>query len=180
MVNDKKELRIRMKRVRSEISDKKEQEQKVHEKFYQMELYRKTDTFLCYYPLQDEWDLIPFMDQAAKDGKKLLLPRMTGPRTMEFVPYIPGDPMKEGPFHVMEPIGKAQEVFSDASVILVPGLAFDSSGGRMGYGAGFYDTYITDHPLKTLAFCFREQVIDRVPMEATDQRIDRIISDQEL
>ena len=68
-------------------------------------------------------------------------------------------------------------------VIIVPGLAFDRQGGRLGYGSGFYDRFIEHyekrglpHPLK-LGVCFETQLLDDVPMEQHDLRVDRIITE---
>jgi len=88
-----------------------------------------------------------------------------------------------GTFGVLEPVKQAIRIIEadTIDVIIVPGLAFDRHGGRIGYGAGYYDRFFEKAPNSALiAIAYDEQVIDNVPMEQHDHRIPLIVTDSEI
>jgi 5-formyltetrahydrofolate cyclo-ligase len=69
----------------------------------------------------------------------------------------------------------------DISVALVPGLGFSLSGGRLGYGKGYYDAWLAKNPgVRRVGFCFEAQILTEVPMEDHDQRMDYIVTEAAL
>ena len=93
------------------------------------------------------------------------------------------DELAPGTFGVLEPVKQAIRIVDadTIDVIIVPGLAFDRHGGRIGYGAGYYDRFFEKVPNSTLiAIAYDEQVIDNVPMERHDRRIPLIVTDSEI
>jgi 5,10-methenyltetrahydrofolate synthetase len=136
---------------------------------------------MAYWPLMDEVDIRPLTEQLVGQGRTVLLPKVTGPETMELRRYTgPGD-LKEGAFHIMEPTG---ELFTDndqIDVVLVPGMAFDAAGHRLGRGKGYYDRFLEslsesgDGPL-ILGVCFPFQRVAKVPTEEHDVVMDEVVS----
>lgn len=116
-------------------------------------------------------------------GKRLLLPRTLADRSLEFVEVGDLDRLTPGRFGVREPsAGRARVEFDGETLILVPGLAFDCHGGRLGRGAGYYDRALAraratnDRPV-CLGLGFALQLVDRVPMTRLDQRLDGVLTE---
>ncbi len=141
-------------------------------------LYQKAETVCFYYPLGKEVSLLGAVNDALGQGKHTAFPKVDG-GTMQFLEVTSLDEMEEGYFHVMEPVaGKAVDS-GGPMLCFVPGIVFDRSGGRMGYGKGYYDRYFAKKGNCILAACaYGCQIADTVPMGAWDVRMDYIISEE--
>ncbi|MDX1541665.1 MAG: 5-formyltetrahydrofolate cyclo-ligase, partial [Geminicoccaceae bacterium] len=132
-----------------------------------------------FWPLEGEIDPRPAVAALARRGAGQALPRMQSFREpLAFHLHIPGVPLVEGRFKVMEPPADAPPAEPD--LILVPLLAFDRRGHRLGYGAGFYDRTIAEHrrrrPIRAIGFAFACQEADEVPLEPHDQPLDGVVT----
>lgn len=134
-----------------------------------------------YFPIGDEADVMPLLSGLASQGHRLCLPVTIGRgKPLEFRTWAPGDPLVPGPFDLSEPPFGAEVMMPD--LMLVPLLAFDLAGGRLGYGAGFYDRSIAAMPGKPLkvGVGYDAQLADAVPMGPTDQFLDGILTENGL
>jgi len=147
-----------------------------------------------YSSLPGEVDLSGVATAAWSAGKRVALPCTLADGTMEFREYRQADVLVSGRFGVLEPPREAQVLSVRAlSCVLVPGLAFDTSGGRLGRGAGYYDRALAetsvhaalrapsselkrDRPLR-IGVGFALQVVDRVPMSSLDIRMDACMTE---
>ncbi|HYZ26573.1 MAG TPA: 5-formyltetrahydrofolate cyclo-ligase [Geminicoccaceae bacterium] len=135
-----------------------------------------------YWPLEDELDPRPCMTRLAAQGHPLALPRVQGRgRPLAFHAWRPGDPLLAGPFGVMEPDPDAPAV--RPRVLLVPLLAFDRQGRRLGYGAGYYDLALRElralSPLPlAIGVAFAAQEVDEVPTGPRDQPLDAVVTER--
>ena len=133
------------------------------------------DVIVAYYPLPDEVDISPLLDELVSAGKTVLLPKVTGGTTMELRRYTGRQNLREGAFDIMEPVEE------NVPVILVPGLAFDAAGHRLGRGRGYYDRFLsslfTSHfSLSTsIGVCFDFQKVPEVPTDEHDVPVDEVI-----
>jgi 5-formyltetrahydrofolate cyclo-ligase len=104
------------------------------------------------------------------EGERLIFHRMGRP-----------EELARGAFGAREPAADEATVMAieDAGVVLVPGVAFDSAGGRLGRGGGFYDRFLATPGLRArrIAVCFACQVVDRVPVEPHDAEVDAIVTE---
>lgn len=143
-------------------------------------------TLAAYLSIGEEFDTAALVREALRSGRRLLLPRIVDPRsraTRHLVLHEVRDPDADtvaGPWGIREPDpGRCPEVpAAAAELVLVPGLAFDATGGRLGYGAGYYDRLLAqvgDSCVKVAA-AFELQCVDRVPMQAHDRRIDWLVT----
>lgn len=134
-------------------------------------------------PFRDEVDPAELIDNLAAHGRRLALP-CTPKRgnPLVFRAFAPGDGLVQGRLGIAEPSPDAPEVMPH--VLVVPPVAFDRRGYRIGYGAGFYDRTIPIlrhlHPLMTLGLAFACQEVERVPDEQHDVPLDAIATDLEL
>lgn len=135
-----------------------------------------------YWPLPGELDPRPTLERLAASGFLLALPRMQDPHEPLLChAWRPGDRLIEGGFKVMEPEPEAPIVAPD--VILVPLLAFDRRGHRLGYGKGYYDQTLaaqrsTTPGVLAIGLAFAAQEIDAVPVGAADQALDAIVTER--
>ena len=136
-----------------------------------------TSTILCYWPLPDEVDIRPLINRLVAEGAMVLLPKVTGDVTMTLHRYTSSEDLAEGAFHIMEPTGKPFADWQQIDTILVPGVAFDAAGHRLGRGRGYYDRFLaTCRQARKVGVCFPFQRVKEVPVEEHDVRMDDIIS----
>jgi len=121
------------------------------------------------------------MEALIRRGQDLALSQIIHPR-LSWRLWRPGDPLIKGGFGVREPGPDAPEVFPKA--LLVPLVAFDRRGGRVGYGKGHFDRAIAaleaQHPVLTIGLAYPIQEIDAVPIEPHDRLLDLIITSDEV
>lgn len=131
-----------------------------------------------YMPIRTEIDPLPVMAEAAAHGV-VGVPVIIGKgQPLRFSRWEPGCEMRDGPFGARIP---AQDDFFDPEIVIVPLVAFDRQGGRLGYGGGFYDRTLEQLRARraTLAigFAFAGQEAEALPLEPTDQPLDMIVTE---
>lgn len=132
-------------------------------------------------PIRTEIDPVPAMAEAAAHGP-VGVPVIAGRGLpLEFARWEPDCALVEGPFGAMIP--EAPEYF-DPEVLIVPLVAFSRDGGRLGYGGGFYDRTLerlrARRPTLAIGFAFAAQEDADLPLEATDQLLDMIVTEAEV
>lgn len=138
-------------------------------------------TIAGYHPKGDEADVMPALAALANAGHATALPLVAGRAwPLVFRLWRPGHPLVPGAFRVMEPMGEAPLVQPD--IVLVPLLAFDAAGYRLGYGGGFYDRTLevlrAEAPTMAVGIGYAGQKVDKLPVDAYDQRLDWIVTEQ--
>ena len=123
-----------------------------------------------YAPQHSEPDVSEFNDWVVATGRELLLPRVVG-GTLEFAS---GD-LRQGSFGISEPDGKTRNL-SELELVLVPALAVDAAGNRLGKGRGYYDRVLGDIRCPKFAVIFDAEFFDQLPQESHDQRVSGAIS----
>ena len=137
---------------------------------------------MAYWPLPDEVDIRPLIDQLVVQGKTVLLPKVVDGETMELRRYTSRDDLREGAFRIMEPVGEPFTDYDAIDVALVPGMAFDAAGHRLGRGKGYYDRFLSEHLApcpsrlvpRLIGVCFPFQRVAEVPSEEHDVCMDEI------
>lgn len=137
--------------------------------------------------LKDEVDLSALIKDAIEQKKQVYIPRII-PNTnnMIFYKYEP-QIIKEGSFGILEPDEKCDafqiKTYSENILILVPGRAFSKDGDRIGRGKGFYDNFLdkisetNKANLKTAGICFPFQLMENIPVEPHDKKVDFVFCD---
>ena len=158
-------------------------------------IYQKAPFILSFMPLKDEVNLLPLMKQALKDGKKVLLPRMSGSSNdmdFYFADDLEGAFDSDNPFFIQEPLPSAKKLelseLPPSSLIFVPGLAFNLEGDRLGRGKGFYDRFISrlaqslpEEKMPVLCgVCFTICVTKAIPLEENDRKVDWLLTEYGL
>jgi 5-formyltetrahydrofolate cyclo-ligase len=134
-------------------------------------------------PLKSEISPLPLMRKVAAAGAQLALPVVAGRgKPLIMRAYAFGDELATGQWGIRQPKPEAPEVAPD--ILIVPLLAFDRSGHRLGYGAGYYDMTINSlrsrKPVTAIGIAFATQEIDAVPITARDARLDLVLTEREV
>ena len=141
-------------------------------------LWAGANSLLCFAPLAGEPDITPTIDDALRANKVVALPRFD-PRTGTYVAAriearsqcIPGH------FGALEPGAGCPAIpLNQLDLVLVPGVAFDLAGRRLGRGKGFYDRLLAEVRGHKCGVAFDEQIVDEVPEEPHDVRVDSILT----
>ena len=188
--DDKKILRKRILTERKNINTVKKEvmDNKILDQFYKSEYYRKSKKIFIYISYDSEINTIGIINKALNDDKKIYVPRTElKTRLMDAVEITSLDNLVESKYGILEPSIKETHINpNEIDLIVVPGVAFDRQGGRMGYGAGFYDRYfnkINEDNMKRiikLALAYDFQIIEKVPMDEQDIPVDYIITENEV
>lgn len=141
--------------------------------------FRSTDHILVYADYNHEVMTGFLAEEAWKAGKEVAVPKVVG-KDMVFYRFTDFGQLKPGYFGIPEP-QEGETVQWEDALMIMPGVAFDRKGHRVGYGGGFYDRFLEKHPhIKKVAVAFSFQVFPEVPTEQTDISPDILVTEQEL
>jgi 5-formyltetrahydrofolate cyclo-ligase len=134
-----------------------------------------------FWPMAEELDIRPLLMELANQGCQLALPVVVAKKQpLVFRAWRPGDPLEAGAFGTLQPSAKRAVVEPDT--LIVPLLAVDEEGWRLGYGGGFYDRTIdalrARKRITTVGVGFNEQIVPEVPHDLNDQRLDWLLTDK--
>jgi len=174
----KKELRKQIKELKKAVSagELKRQSGIIQEKIINSEYFKNSEYILLYWALPDEADTKQILQKWFRK-KKLYLPVIKG-NDLNIVPFEGEDKMiPNAKYGIPEPTGVKLEDESVIDLIIVPGVAFDKDNNRLGRGAGFYDRILKRLNSKiTIGLAFDFQILNAIPVEPHDIRMDLVIS----
>ncbi len=200
----KQALRERMSTLRREqpVHLAKKRAEAAQKNLLMADCWRQASSVALYVGIKDEMDTSLLLDAAWNEGRTLWLPRVRRgqPGVMDFVACTNREQLRAGPFGLLEPdtglpgVGPedvaagAANVASSGSgnvfapqLMILPGLAFDLAGGRLGYGGGYYDRFLQaglDCP--RVGFCFDFQLVPSLPLAPWDQRVHHLCTDERM
>ena len=174
---DKKELRRTIRERKRAMTEEEivSRSEKLGVLFSQSEAYKAAKTIYGYLPSNQEVRPIPMLEQALKDGKRVAVPKVYGDE-MKFLYLDDLTQVEKGYAGIPEPIADGPVADDDTALVLMPGLAFDPAGHRIGYGGGFYDKFLAaepNHP--TLALCYEFQMLPELHTEEHDIPVDTVL-----
>ena len=145
------------------------------EKFLQSDAYKAARTVYGYLPYNQEVRTVPILEQALRDGKQVAVPKVFGD-TMRFILLPDLSRVAAGYAGIPEPVDDGPEAADPHALVLMPGLAFDREGHRIGYGGGFYDRFLAEEPEHpTVALCYSFQLFPHLDVEAFDVPVDLVL-----
>ena len=174
---DKKALRTAIRQQKRAMKEEEivSKSEKLGQLLAQNELYQKAKTFYGYLPYNQEVRTVPMLEQALRDGKRVAVPKCYGD-TMKFIYMDDLSQVAPGYANIPEPIADGPVADDPTALVLMPGMAFDPQGHRIGYGGGFYDKFLAaepDHP--TLALCYDFQMLPHLETEEFDIPVDCVL-----
>lgn len=179
----KHEIRERNKTLRRQMSrdDIETKSQAAAEVFLKSELYAASKQIMLYMPLGNELNLTAVKKAALADGKGVVLP-VTEKNSGIITPICVNENtvFEKGSFSVMEPQSTEIADMTKTDVVLVPGIAFDKSGARIGFGKGCYDMLLEHYNGIKIGVCYEFQLQNEIPKELHDIKMDYILTESGL
>lgn len=162
-------------------SERAERSRRIAERIQALPEVRAARTVMAFSSFGSEVETAPLIAALHRAGVRVALPRVEGDDVVA-VAYAPGDEVAPGAFGVSEPTGLGVLDPADLDVVIAPGVAFDRLGGRVGYGAGYYDRFLprTRPDATAIAIAFAVQIVDEAPQGAMDRRVDAIVTEDEV
>lgn len=180
---NKSEIRANILKKRDEIPAdvKKEKDHKIHSSFQKTTEYLKAHVLLIYVSFGSEIDTLTLIKKGFDDGKRICVP-VADKKTHTITPseILSLEELEPGAYGILEPRSDCIRPVSgeEVDLTLVPGLAFDKNGYRIGYGGGFYDRFFEKYPHgKKIALCYDFQIQESVPINQYDIPVEKIISE---
>ena len=174
---DKKALRaeIRAKKRAMTETEIEAASRRLGELFADCEEYRQAKTIYGYLPYNQEVRTIPMLERALTEGKQVAVPKVYGD-TMKFIYLTDLNRVEKGYAGIPEPMDDEPIADDPTALVLMPGLAFDREGHRIGYGGGFYDKFLAEEPNHpTVALCYQFQMLEKLETEEFDVPVDRVL-----
>jgi len=168
-------------RVREELLQKRRRYEKAEEdalkikdRFLQLEEVQRANSILLYYPHKNEVNTLPIIEELLKTKKVVLLPKV---KDHDIIPIQISDlsGLKRGYAGILEPEGEAFPV-EDIDIVVVPAVAYDLRGHRLGYGKGYYDRLLKRIKGLKVGLAYDFQVVEKLPVESHDVPVDLIIT----
>ena len=181
MFPNKKALRREFLSKRAAVSQA-ERDRISHElitKFMATEIYRRAQVIMAYASTPDELQLNELFAACFAEGKTLAIPLIVGKGVMQAVEIPNLDALEVGEFNILTVKRELRKIIAPAQIdcVIVPGLAFDVSGGRLGMGGGFYDRFL---PLAVnavkIALAYDFQLVDSLTLESHDSKVDFVLT----
>ena len=144
---------------------------------------QKADSVLMYHSLPDEVDTHSALDKLLAMGKKVLLPKVVSDTEMTIHEYTGKESLQPSePYGILEPTTPELSIINcQLSIVVVPGMAFDRQGHRLGRGKGYYDRFLSQIPnIYKIGVCFPFQMLESIPSESTDVVMDEVITSLNL
>lgn len=172
----KSELRTKIKNLKVMLDEAEQVSaaSRVFERLESSAAFQMAEKILLYHSLPDELDTRRFLSKW-KDLKKFFLPRVNGVN-LELLPYDETS-LEIGSFYIEEPTGDDIHPVEEIEVIIVPGVAFDRKGRRLGRGKGFYDRLLETAKATKIGIGYEFQLVDELPSEPHDIPMDMVITE---
>lgn len=179
----KKELRKKYREIRASVVGASLKNAEITRRFTESDIFRQYGTIFLYYPSGSEASTVEIAEKALGLGKRVAFTRCidrNGNMEFRFVSSL--SDLSVGMFGLMEPdISKTVTAIpDDDTLIVVPALAFDKQGYRLGYGGGYYDRYLSRYKCHSAGLSFSECICDSLPVTTYDVKINCIFSDNNI
>lgn len=184
--NSKKEIRKKVLTIRNAMPSEERirYSGQIVERFLKTKLYQESDRIFCYVSFRSEVDTKELISQMLKDGKCVCVPRVDG-KKMHFYEISGLMDCEKGSYGILEPkkdskaaaFQEQMESTDSKDLMIVPGSAFSLRKERMGYGGGYYDRFLEEHPMCTIGFFFDCQKTDVLPCDQYDKKLSYIITE---
>jgi 5-formyltetrahydrofolate cyclo-ligase len=149
-------------------------------RLFQLPEFQAAGVIMFFASFRSEVDTLPMIRKALALGKKVILPKVKG-RDLELFEIRDFDKdTAPGAWKIPEPKESLPVTIGEVDLMIMPGLGFDVSGNRLGYGAGFYDRLLGAFSKTTVALAFEEQIVSRVPADPHDVPVKKIVTEKRV
>lgn len=183
MSNDKKTLRRKFlsERAAQDAADKQSADSQISAHVLEHESYRRAECVFVYVSTSQEIDTRALLRAALSAGKTVCVPLCGAAGEMTARQITSLDELRPGAYGIDEPSAATREILPDAiDLVLVPALACDKQGYRLGYGGGYYDSFLCRTGAVRVALCAEKRLVESLPHTALDQRCHWIITERQV
>ena len=159
------------------MKDKKEKSRIIKDKLLKNPKILESKNILIYVSLSEEVETKELIEELLKLKKLVYTPRIVS-NYIEFYQITSLLDLKPGKFNILEPIGEKKFINFSSCCIIVPGLLFDKSNNRLGYGGGYYDKYLENKKIYKIGICFHDLLIDKLETLSHDIKMDLVITER--
>lgn len=184
---DKKTIRKEILRKRDSIQPEIRQikDRLIMDKVISLPDFLKAKTIFYFASFRSEVNTLPQIEEALRSGKRIVLPKVDNAnKRLKLYEILNTDEIKLGFWGIPEPeaIPERERDINEVDLVIMPGVAFDTQGTRLGYGAGYYDKLLSGlkRNIPLIAIAYEEQIVDTLPSEDHDVRIDMIVTDKRI
>lgn len=174
---DKRALRKEIREKKRAMTEEQicEASLRLGELLVQSEMYQHAKTVYGYLPFNQEVRTTPMLQRALLDGKRVAVPKIYGDE-MKFIYLNDFSRVEKSSFGIPEPVEDGLVADDPTALVLMPGLAFDAQGHRIGYGGGFYDRFLAKEPNHpTIALCYEFQMLPELQTQEHDIPVDCVL-----
>lgn len=179
----KRALRVRVRAARDAIpeAERRAMAAEVEARLFSLPELARAGIVLVFSSFGSEVPTAGIVDRLLREGRRVALPRLAGGE-IEARAFRPGDPMARARFGALEPLEGALVPPEELDAVVVPGLAFDRAGYRVGYGGGYFDRFLprTRPDALRVGVCFHLQLVEEVPRGPDDVPVDVVVTDREV
>lgn len=180
----KQNLKRRLRAARIQLPECVVQEKslRIHRRLIRMPAYQIAQRVACYVSVNNEVDTKTLIRVALRDGKRVGVPIARQDGVMDFQAIAGLNELRTAHYGLREPAPNPNAILPPHTIdsILIPGIAFDRYGHRIGSGKGYYDRFLTRTKAARIGLAYAFQIIDRVPAEPHDVKMDFIVTESEI
>ncbi len=183
LTNEKKLIRDRIKAYRRSLSDqkRKDYDNAIFERLVSCGELMRHSLVLCYLSTPIEVDTWRIVSYCMENNIKIAVPKCKDNHKMDFYYFDSQSRLEISPFGIYEPVPDESTLVNNFNnaICIVPALAYDKNGYRLGYGGGFYDSFMEKHEnITALGICYSDNFLDSLPREPHDRCVDLIVTDR--
>ncbi|MFT8406748.1 5-formyltetrahydrofolate cyclo-ligase [Liquorilactobacillus nagelii] len=151
------------------------EEQQLYQQLFDLATWQQTNSIGITMSMPQEINTLPIIQTALSQNKQVYIPK-TVHRELNWLPYNPQQ-LEKTRFGILEPTGSPDQAvqLNNIQLVLVPGVAFTTTGYRVGYGAGFYDRALTNYPGKTISLVLPEQQVTGLTPDPWDIAVEQLL-----
>ena len=182
---DKKEARKYLSELRNSLteSQRKEKSEKICDRIIASDEFSRCRLLLVYYPIKSEVNILPLIQKAFELGKEIAFPiSKKSSYQLDFRKVNSLQELSVGAYGICEPYESAPlpalTIKKEEALCIVPALALDKNGGRLGYGKGFYDRFLAENKSLKICLCFSDLIESIIPTDNHDILMDAVITEE--
>jgi len=181
MEKDRLRLAMLARRKQLDIGQWRSLSSSVQQNLVQVPCFQQAQSLALYSQINNEVQTADLLSAALQAGKQVYYPRVAGER-LQFCRVLSAADLSPGAFGIAEPPFRADSLAGQLDLILVPGVAFDRAGYRLGYGKGFYDRELAQVSPATcrVGLCFEFQLCAELPYESHDQPVNLVVTEKQI
>ncbi len=186
-MTNKTEIRKYIKEMKKNLTEEeiRLRSNRIAKKLFSQPFYEQAECIYLYVSYNQEIDTLGIIEHILEDMKRVAVPKVVD-KNMEFHEITSLNQLSEGAFGIKEPtvnkpVSEDPE-WASSNLMIIPGLAFDKNGSRIGYGGGYYDRYLHKYHDRIglkIALAYDFQVLEHIDIESYDEKIDGIITDED-